>query len=103
MPKPIELDSGNLSFVFRDGEKSHSWDTDLITVKLTCERIEDKHKLVQKSGIIQGNAAFFADLGKELVAIGCPVATPTVAARVWGIVNDKFNASVKDLAKQIAR
>ena len=101
--KPIQLDDGKLTFTFPQGEGVEPlvWEADLIEVKLLCEQLEAKHNLVESGGMIRGTAAFYRDLAAELTDLGCPVGTPTVAARIWGIVIDRFALSCRNLRQQL--
>ena len=103
MSKTIQLDDGRLSFEFPSESSGQliTWNADLIEVKLACEAIEKKHKLVAVDGVMVGNVAFFRDLAEGLEEIGCPVTSVSVAMRIWGIVNDRFNLSCQQLHDQL--
>lgn len=81
---PITLDDGRFVFGITrpDGERTEHA-LDILTFRLTCEKLEAKHSLARTAeGGIQPTPEFLRDLSAEL-SRDIADCTPTVAWQLW--------------------
>jgi hypothetical protein len=99
----IRIDSGELAFqVTIPGEdRPKTWKTDLITMRLAAQDLEERFRLKVKQGIIYGTAEFFEALAAKYVELGAPACDPSQARAVWIAVNNRFNRVESQLAREI--
>ncbi len=73
---------------------------DPLLLLLTCEELEDKHKLpVSESGKRIATVAFVTELCRALHDIGIAGCTPTLAIRLWQSTSDAVTALKKNTSE----
>ena len=81
------LDDGKLVFRVRAADGSETLcAVDLLNTKLACERLQDKHKLQERDGILSPTPEFLQELIVTLKPLGVTGATPSTAYQIWVMV-----------------
>jgi hypothetical protein len=100
--KPIELVNGAIQFVFRDADGNILFEgtVDSWILRLTCEYLEEKHKLPETDdGQIHATPEFLRDLAAEL-QIDVPGCTPTMALKLWQVSHEAISTLKKNLSSE---
>lgn len=84
------LDDGSLTVRIKDGDKAGTvFKLDLMATKVALEAVEAKHKVGTPGFVV--TASLLTDLAAALLTMpGVDYCTPTMAYRLWCLINTEF-------------
>lgn len=98
----IEIVDGTLEFQVTVNGQTSSWITDVLTLKLISQEIEEKHGMTETSNRLDPSLSFLTDLAAAFVDNGCPACEPSQAFQIWMLVFQRFFDIRTQLSKQLA-
>jgi hypothetical protein len=99
----LQLESGELEFsVPMPDDSTVKWLADLITIKLTCENLEQKHQLeCREDKTLVPTQSFLEDVSTELSRLGCPRCNVSIARQVWIAASRQYGFAEKRFNKRL--
>ncbi len=98
----LELVDGTLEFYITVNGISHTWLTDVVTLKLIAEEIETRHRLQPSGTFLKPTPDFLADLAGAYVDAGAVACGQSQALQIWTLVHERFLRMRHSLTQQIA-
>lgn len=100
----LTLHTGLGRFLYKYKGEEKEWQYDVVTLKLTFEELERLHGLrIPKTDEVKPPTSEFLQALAEVLStqFGLPAATPTIAFKIYNVVNVQFCKIVVDIDNQV--